>query len=279
MKPTRRAGSVMGGWIVAACLAAGQGAAQAQPVVDAPEQTGYKPYSGQPGKDVVWVPTQQALVDRMLDLARVAPGDYLVDLGSGDGRTVITAARRGVRAHGIEFNPDMVALAQRNARDANVERLATFERGDIFETDFSRATVVTLFLLPNLNLKLRPTLLRMAPGTRIVSNSFAMGDWEPDRAIDVGDDCTNFCRAFEWIVPARVDGTWRLPQGTLTLTQSFQHVRGTMVNDGHEEAVTDGIVRGRHLVFTVAGRRHVGAIETDRIEGQVDGQGWTARRE
>ncbi|MFT3801556.1 MAG: methyltransferase domain-containing protein [Burkholderiaceae bacterium] len=279
MKRMRRARcAVMGLVIVAACTAAGPAVAEGAPAAAKPAGE-YKPFSGQPGKDVVWLPTQQALVDRMLDLARVTPADYLVDLGSGDGRTVISAARRGARARGIEFNPDMVALARRNAREAGVQQLATFERGDIFEADFSRATVVTLFLLPNLNLKLRPTLLRMAPGTRIVSNSFAMGDWEPDASIDAGGDCTNFCRAFEWIVPASVEGNWRSAGGTLTFKQSFQQVRGTMSVDGRQEPVTDAMLHGRYLMFTAAGQRYVGSVDGDRIEGVVDGRHWSAQRE
>ncbi|MFT4100079.1 MAG: class I SAM-dependent methyltransferase [Burkholderiaceae bacterium] len=276
MRRTR--GAMMGMAIVAACVAAIPALAERPQSATKPAGE-YKPFSGQPGKDVVWLPTQQALVDRMLDLARLTPADYLVDLGSGDGRTVISAALRGARAHGIEFNPDMVALARRNARDAGVQKLATFERGDIFETDFSRATVVTLFLLPNLNLKLRPTLLRMAPGTRIVSNSFAMGDWEPDASIDAGGDCTNFCRAFEWIVPASVDGAWRSAEGRLTFKQSFQQVSGAMTVAGREQPVSDAQVRGRYLMFNAAGRRYVGSVDGDRIEGLVDGQAWSAQRE
>ena len=137
----------------------------------------FEPTVGQPGKDVVWVPTPQQLVDRMLDMAKVTPQDIHYDLGSGDGRTVITAAKRGLRATGVEFNPDMVALSQKNAVAAGVTDRATFIRGDIFETDFSKATVLTLFLLPDLNVKLRPTILNMRPGTRVVSNSFTMGEW------------------------------------------------------------------------------------------------------
>ena len=142
--------------------------------------TNYEPKSGQPGKDVVWVPTPQSLVDRMLDMAKATPQDYVIDLGSGDGRTVITAAKRGIKAHGIEYNPDLAELAKRNAVQAGVTDKATFAHGDIFESDFSQATVVTLFLLPGLNVRLRPTLLDMKAGTRVVSNSFTMGDWEPD---------------------------------------------------------------------------------------------------
>ena len=128
----------------------------------------FEPQSGQPGKDVIWVPTPQALVDKMLDLANVTPQDYVIDLGSGDGRTVVTAARRGARAHGIEFNPDMVALSQRNAAAQGVGDKATFVKADFFESDFSEATVITMFLLPSINVQLRPKILDLRPGTRIV---------------------------------------------------------------------------------------------------------------
>src|SRR4051812_49365871 len=143
-----------------------------------PAQKEFEPTVGQEGKDVVWVPTSQALVNRMLDLAKVGPNDIHYDLGSGDGRTVITAAKRGAKAFGVEYNPNMVALSRRNAKAAGMDGKATFIHGDIFETDFSKATVITLFLLPDLNIKLRPKILDMKPGTRVVSNSFTMGDWQ-----------------------------------------------------------------------------------------------------
>src|SRR5690606_33403197 len=158
-----------------------------------------------------WVPTPQSLVDAMLDMAELTADDYLIDLGSGDGRTVITAAKRGARAHGIEYNPDMVEISKRAAEAEGVADRATFEQADIFESDFSDATVISLFLLPNLNLKLRPIILDMAPGTRVVSNSFDMSDWEPDDKVHVQEsDCNAYCRGYKWIVPAKVEGTWAL---------------------------------------------------------------------
>ena len=184
----------------------------------------FQPQVGQPGKDVVWVPTPQSLVDTMLDMAKVTPQDYLIDLGSGDGRTVITAAKRGLRAHGIEYNPDMVALSQKNAAAAGVSDKATFAKADLFESDFSKAQVITMFLLPSINMKLRPTLLNMRPGTRIVSNTFTMEDWQPDQTQTVTDCEGSWCTALLWIVPAKVEGTWQLPQGALTLKQNFQTV-------------------------------------------------------
>ena len=186
-----------------------------------PAQQEYVPKRGQAGKDVVWVPTEQALVDKMLDMAKAAPGDYVIDLGSGDGRTVITAARRGIKAHGIEYNPNMVALSKRNAEKAGVSDKATFVQGDIFQSDFSQATVLTLFLLPQLNVKLRPIILKMKPGTRVVSNTFDMGDWEADSTVQLPPDCYSFCRAFLWIVPAQVDGTWKLGDAELKIEQKY----------------------------------------------------------
>ena len=240
----------------------------------------YVPTTGQAGKDVVWVPTPQALVDRMLDMAQVTSRDYLVDLGSGDGRTVITAARRGVRAHGIEFNPDLVALSQRNARAATVDRLATFERADIFESDFSKATVVTLFLLPALNLKLRPTLLDMKPGTRIVSNTFEMGDWQPDEKIEAGGNCTSWCNAYKWIVPAKVQGEWRLGDGKLSLTQSFQIVSGTLTQGGAAMPLSDARLNGPAITFSAGGQRYSGNVVDGRMSGsRQDGSKWIAIRQ
>jgi hypothetical protein len=240
----------------------------------------YVPRSGQPGKDVVWVPSPQALVDRMLDMAKVTKADYLVDLGSGDGRTVITAAQRGVRAHGIEYNPDLVALSRRNALAASTGRLATFAQGDIFESDFSRATVVTLFLLPALNLRLRPILLGMKPGTRVVSNSFDMGQWRPDETIDAGGDCTSFCRAHLWIVPAKVEGVWRLGDGALALTQDFQSVSGTLTQGGAVLPLSAARLEGAAISFTAGGQRFSGTVTEARMSGsRQDGTRWTAVRQ
>jgi len=161
-------------------------------------QTQFEPQVGQPGKDVVWVPTGQGLVDKMLDLAKATPQDYIIDLGSGDGRTVIAAAKRGARALGIEYNPDMVELSKQNAVKAGVTDRATFVKADLFETDFSQATVITMFLLPDINLKLRPKILALKPGTRVVSNTFDMGDWQPKIAETFRDSEGNSHQIYLW---------------------------------------------------------------------------------
>lgn len=239
----------------------------------------FEPVSGQAGKDVVWVPTPQALVDRMLDMAKVTPKDILFDLGSGDGRTVITAAKRGVTATGIEFNPDMVALSRRNAAAAGVTGKATFIQGDIFKSDFSKATVVTLFLLTDLNLRLRPTLLDMKPGTRVVSNSFDMGEWEPDDRIEAQQDCSSFCRAMLWIVPAKVGGTWQMGKDELTLTQNFQMLTGSLKSAGGSAQISNAKMNGEHISFAAAGKVYTGRVLGNRIEGTAsDGTKWQATR-
>jgi hypothetical protein len=235
----------------------------------------FEPVSGQPGKDVVWVPTPQALVDKMLDLAKVTPQDFLMDLGSGDGRTVITAAKRGLRAEGIEYNPDMVALSERNAKTEGVLGKATFRRADIFETDFTKAQVITLFLLPSLNMKLRPTILNMQPGTRIVSNTFTMEDWTPDETATIGGDCVSWCTAHLWIVPAKVEGTWDVPgRGALTLFQTFQIVSGSL----DSAQVSQGRVLGDQITFTVGGTTYTGRVEGNTIRGTVNGAAFTATK-
>ena len=240
----------------------------------------FKPEVGQAGKDVVWVPSPQQLVDKMLEMARVTPKDYLIDLGSGDGRTVITAAKRGTRAMGIEYNPDMVALSTRNAAAAGVSDKASFVEGDIFKTDFSRATVITLFLLTDLNLKLRPTILNLKPGTRIVSNTFRMGEWEPDQTVELG--CDSYCTAYLWIVPARVEGRWQTAQGELTLKQEFQKFSGTLKSGNVVAPISKGSLQGDQISFVAGGAEYRGRVSGNMIEGTVKSsgksQGWKAAR-
>jgi hypothetical protein len=243
----------------------------------------FEPKVGQRGKDVVWVPTNQKLVDRMLDMAKVTPSDYLMDLGSGDGRTVITAAKRGATAKGIEYNPDMVELSRKNAEQAGVTAKATFEKADLFETDFSKATVVTMFLLPSINLKLRPKLLDLKPGTRIVSNSFDLGEWADDETSSLnGEDCTSHCTAHFWIVPAKVEGEWQTPQGKLTIEQKYQMVSGRLVNGNVITPVTEGRLKGSEIAFTAGGTRYTGTVDGGTITGKAvrDGkeESWSAKR-
>jgi SAM-dependent methyltransferase len=245
---------------VAAVLTLGPAAAQdAKP---------YKPPVGLPGKDVMWVPSAQSLVDRMLDMAKLTVDDYVIDLGSGDGRTVITAAKRGARALGIEYNPDLVALSRTNAMAAGVENRATFVEGDIFKSDFSAATVVTMFLLLDLNLELRPTLLDMKPNTRIVSNTFDMDDWTPDDKVSaLNQGCTSYCEAYFWIVPAKVAGTWQLPEGELTLEQRYQMLTGTLKSPGGTTPIANGRMRGDQITFMVGDRIYNGRVDGNRMEG------------
>ena len=228
----------------------------------------FEPTVGQAGKDVVWVPSPQALVDRMLDMAKATPSDYLIDLGSGDGRTVITAAKRGINALGIEYNPDMVELSKRNAEKEGVTARATFMKADLFETDFSKATVITMFLLPDINRRLRPKILDMKPGTRIVSNTFDMGDWMPDQTAEAGGDCRSYCRALFWIVPAKVDGAWRVGQSELKIDQKYQRFTGSMAGQGNVVAtITDGKLVGDQISFTAGGVEYTGRVTGDAIEG------------
>jgi SAM-dependent methyltransferase len=227
----------------------------------------FEPQVGQAGKDVIWVPTPQALIDQMMRMAKVTPQDYVVDLGSGDGRTVITAAKIGAKTLGVEYNPDMVELSKRNAAKDGIGEKARFIKGDIFETDFSDATVVTMFLLPSLNLKLRPKLLEMKPGTRLVSNTFNMGDWRPDETANVEQDCPTYCRALMWIVPAKAEGKWQLGQGELTLVQEFQFIRGTLTAGNTETPIADGKLMGDQISFKVAGTTYAGWVKGNSMEG------------
>jgi SAM-dependent methyltransferase len=249
--------------------AAGSAPALAQATQGKPaESSTYEPTSGQEGKDVVWVPTPQVLVDKMLDMARVRPRDFVMDLGSGDGRTVITAAKRGARALGVEYNPDMVELSKRNAEKEGVTGKASFVKADLFETDFSRASVITMFLLPDINLKLRPKILALKPGTRIVSNSFTMGDWQADETANLSADAgcnVSWCTALLWIVPARVAGTHQLPQGEVNLKQQYQMLSGTLTTEGKTYAL-EGKVRGEEVSFKAGGRDYRGRMNGKALE-------------
>jgi len=226
----------------------------------------YVPQVGQRGKDVVWVPTPQELVDTMLSIAKVTPKDVLIDLGSGDGRTVISATKIGAQATGVEFNPDMVALSRRNAEQAGVGSRAQFIEGDLFQADLSKATVITMFLLPEINLRLRPKLLDLKPGTRIVSNTFTMGEWEPDIEVNTVDNWNSWNTALLWIIPAKVEGTWRIGNDELSLSQDFQFVRGTFTSNGQTTAVSDGRLNGNEIVFTLG---------TTKYQARVDGNNMT----
>jgi hypothetical protein len=240
----------------------------------AQSDTPFEPHVGQGGKDVVWVPTPQAVVDRMLDMAKVTASDYLMDLGSGDGRTVITAAKRGLRATGIEYNPDMVELSKRNAEKEGVSERAEFKKADLFETDFSQATVITMFLLPDINVRLRPKILGMKPGTRIVSNTFTMGEWEADETSSA--EATGYYRtALLWIVPALVDGAWKSPQGDVTFKQLFQKVAGT-VQMNNAPLALNGKLRGDQITFTAGGAEFSGKVNGNTIEGTVKSDGKTS---
>jgi SAM-dependent methyltransferase len=244
-----------------------------------PAKQDYQPQVGQEGKDVVWVPTPQALVDKMLDMAHVTAKDYVIDLGSGDGRTVITAAKRGGRALGIEYNPDMVELSKRNAAKEGVSDKASFAKADLFESDFSQATVITMFLLPDINLKLRPRILNLKPGTRIVSNTFDMGEWSADETANVQEGCTNWCTAYLWIVPAKVDGTWQLPQGELTLKQTFQMISGTFKSGNNTTQIANGKLNGDEISFSAGGSQYKGRVNGNSIEGTVNNNSkWRATR-
>ena len=198
-----------------------------------------------------------------------------MDLGSGDGRTVITAAKRGLRAQGVEYNPDMVELSKRNATAAGVGDKATFVKADLFETDFSKAQVITMFLLPSINLRLRPTILNMKPGTRIVSNSFTMDTWQADETATVSGDCTSWCTAYLWIVPAKAAGAWQLGTNTLTLTQEFQVLGGTMGTT----PISNGRLKGEDITFAANGVTYTGKVNGNSMKGTTSaGASWSATK-
>ena len=232
-----------------------------------PKDREFTPQVGQAGKDVIWVPTPDDLVERMLRMAQTTSKDYVVDLGSGDGRTVIAAAKKfGARSLGIEYNADMVDLSTRNAAREGVTANAKFIRGDIFETDFTQATVVTMYLLPGLNLKLRPKILDMKPGTRVVSHQFNMDDWQPDETTNLDGR-----RAYLWIVPAKVNGTWRILSGSdvwdATLEQRYQVIEGSIKLGALNAGLREPRLVGDRISFVFVDNAGVRREFTGRVNG------------
>ena len=250
----------------------------AAPIV-ATAQT-YQPYEGQPGKDVVWVPTTPVLLEKMLDLAGVTPKDFVIDLGSGDGRMVIAAAKRGALALGVEYEPDMVALARKNAEEAGVADRAKFVQGDMYEADISKATVLALFLLPaNLN-RLVPKFLELQAGTRIVTNTYRIDDWIDETQLTL-PGCTTWCSAHLYLVPAKVAGAWKLPTGELRVTQQYQTLEGTLVSPDGRETKVEGKVSGDHVRFAGGLNVYTGRVRGQQMFGDVSGASggrWTATR-
>jgi SAM-dependent methyltransferase len=229
---------------------------------------GFRPVPGQPGKDVVWVPTPPALVEKMLDMARVTPQDYVIDLGSGDGRNVIAAARRGANALGVEFNPEMVELSRRNAAKEGLADRARFVQGDMFEADITQATVLALFLLPDNLRKLTPKFRdQLRPGTRLVMNGFPIPGWDPDLTETASGECGNWCTSHLYFAPAKVGGTWRLPQGVLRLDQNFQLLSGNL----NKAPISDARLKGEEISFTVGDAQYVGRVNGNAMSGEVKG--------
>jgi len=251
-------------WARAAANSAAASAAYAQ-------QKDFKPHVGQQGKDVVWVPTPDEVVERMLNMAQTKPEDYVIDLGAGDGKIAIAAAKKfGARSLGIEYNPDMAALAQRNAQAAGVVGKAQIVQGDIFVTDFTQATVLTMYLLPSLNMKLRPQILAMRPGTRVVAHAFNMEDWEADESSDVDGR-----RAYLWIVPANVSGRWAMELSgaggseklSLNLDQKFQKIEGVAYLGSILAGLREPRLSGFRIGFAYVDNRGVRRDFTGRVTG------------
>jgi len=241
------------------------------------QQSTFKPEVGQAGKDVVWVPSPAVTVERMLDIAKVTPQDFVMDLGSGDGRNVIGAAKRGANALGVEYNPDMVELSKRLAKEAGVADKAQFVQGDMFIADISKANVMALFLLPSNLLRLREKFLDLRPGSRIVSNTFSIQDWTADETVTV-DNCEQWCTVMLYIVPAKVGGTWRVGSDVLELKQEYQMVSGTLTSGGQSTAVS-GSLKGAELTLKAGTRAITANVQGNQINGTVtDGSAKSAWR-
>jgi SAM-dependent methyltransferase len=237
----------------------------------------FEPKVGMPGKDAVWVPTHPSVVEKMLDVANVTARDVVVDLGSGDGRSVIAAAKRGARAIGFVYNAELVELSRKLAAEAGVAGRASFVQGDMYQADFRDATVLALFLLPANLEKLKDKILALRPGTRVVLNTFTVYDWKPDERVRVSGECGSWCDVLLHIVPARVAGTWRGNDLQLELAQTFQKVSGTLTVAGAGVAIEAGRLRGDQLTFVAGGRSYDARVDGNRMTGTRP-QNWSAGR-
>jgi precorrin-6B methylase 2 len=243
--------------------------ALASPALAQPATGQYEPKVGQQGKDVVWVPTPAEMVEKMLDLAGVTPKDTVIDLGSGDGRNVIAAAKRGARALGVEYNPDLVEYSRRSAEKQGVGDKAKFVQGDMYEADISEATVLALFLLPSNLERLMPKFLALPPGTRIVANTFGLSGWTAEATTSLPDGCVSWCEAMLYIVPARVEGSWSLGTDTLELQQDVQKLSGTLKSGEQSVPLENGAIKGEVVTFATAGKTYEGRVKGDMFEGVV----------
>jgi hypothetical protein len=237
----------------------------------------YEPVPGQPGKDSVWVPTPFVTLEKMYDLAKLTPKDFVMDLGSGDGRAIIVAAKRGTPGLGIEWNQDLVDLSNKLAAQAGVSNLAKFERGDMFAADISKASVLGLFMLPDQLAKLTPKFLAMKPGSRITVNGFGIPGWTIDQTEKATGDCGSWCTAHLYIVPAQVGGTWRIGEADLALTQSFQMLTGTLTAGGKATPIT-GRLNGEEITFTAGDTQYNGRVAGNSMSGQAGGKPWSATK-
>jgi hypothetical protein len=238
----------------------------------------YEPVIGMPGKDVVWVPTPPQVVDLMLDLARATPKDFVIDLGSGDGRIVLGAAKRGIKARGVELNPDLVRLSQEEAERLGVGEFAQFVAQDMFQADLSQASVLTTYLLPHLNRRVRPlALAQMKPGSRVVTYAFHMGEWQPDKVAQVGGLTVHL-----WIVPAAAMGEWRWSYDgigfsrdyAMSVRQKFQFIDGTASTRTSPVYLRDMKLEGDRITFTLTEEAGSSLAQT-RYEGRIDGDAIT----
>lgn len=245
----------------------------------AQEKKPFEPVVGQSGKDVVWVPTPFATVEKMLDMAKVTPQDFVMDLGSGDGRNIIAAAKRGARGLGVEWNQDMVDLSRRLAQEAGVADRAQFVQGDMYAADISKANVMAMFLLTENLDKLMPKFLDLKPGSRIVINGFSITGWTPDQTERATGDCGSWCTVHLFYVPAKVGGTWQFGEGQLTIQQSFQKITGALTNSANSMPI-EGSLAGEVINFIANGVTYSGRVDGNTMSGEIKGKGgrWTATR-